>query len=78
MVRAVKAKAGFAAASTAGDAAVVPAIVAGPDPVYAPAAAHATVLVAASVIVTTVLAPLVTAWVARRVVPHPLVPEPLP
>ena len=58
--------AGVAAASTAGNAAAVPAIVASANPVYAEAAAHATVLVAAAVIVTTVLVPLLTAWTARR------------
>lgn len=59
--------AGVAAASTAGNAAAVPAIVAAANPVYAPAAAHATILVAAAVIVTTVLVPLLTAWTAKRV-----------
>jgi 2-keto-3-deoxygluconate permease len=63
--------AGVAAASTAGNAAAVPAIVAAANPVYAPAAAHATILVAAAVIVTTVLVPLLTAWVAGRVGPRP-------
>jgi 2-keto-3-deoxygluconate permease len=58
--------AGVAAASTAGNAAAVPAIVAAANPVYAEAAAHATILVAAAVIVTTVLVPLLTAWTARR------------
>ncbi|MBI0536312.1 2-keto-3-deoxygluconate permease [Roseomonas sp. KE2513] len=63
--------AGVAAASTAGNAAAVPAIVAAANPVYAPAAAHATILVAAAVIVTTVLVPLLTAWTARRFGPTP-------
>jgi len=63
--------AGVAAASTAGNAAAVPAIVAAANPVYAPAAAHATILVAAAVIVTTVLVPLLTAWTARRFGPSP-------
>ena len=58
--------AGVAAASTAGNAAAVPAIVAAANPAYAPAAGPATVLVSASVVVTAVLVPLVTAWVARR------------
>ena len=40
------------------------------NPAYAPAAAPATILVAAAVIVTTVLVPLLTAWVARRNAPH--------
>ena len=59
--------AGVAAASAAGNAAAVPAIVASANHAYAPAAAHATILVAAAVIVTTVLVPFVTAFVARRV-----------
>ena len=58
--------AGVAAASTAGNAAAVPAIVASANPAYAEAAQSATVLVSASVVVTAVLVPLVTALVARR------------
>ena len=58
--------AGIAAASTAGNAAAVPAIVASANPAYAPAVASATVLVAASVVVTAVLTPLLTAWWASR------------
>lgn len=63
--------AGVAAASTAGNAAAVPAIVAASNPAYAPAAADATILVAAAVVVTAVLVPPLTAWVAGRVVPRP-------
>ncbi|SDB68906.1 2-keto-3-deoxygluconate permease [Belnapia rosea] len=59
--------AGVAAASTAGNAAAVPAIVAAANPAYAEAATHATILVAAAVIVTTVLVPLLTAWTAKAV-----------
>lgn len=58
--------AGVAAASTAGNAAAVPAIVAAANPVYSDAAASATVLVAAAVVVTAILVPLATAWTARR------------
>ncbi|QCR38625.1 2-keto-3-deoxygluconate permease [Nissabacter sp. SGAir0207] len=58
--------AGVAAASTAGNAAGVPAIVAAANPVYADAAASATILVAASVIVTTLLVPPLTMFVANR------------
>jgi 2-keto-3-deoxygluconate permease len=58
--------AGIAAASTAGNAAAVPAIVAAANPVYKPAAASGTVLVATSVVVTAILVPLVTAWWYRR------------
>ena len=58
--------AGLAAASTAGNAAAVPAIVAKANPAYAPAAGPATVLVSASVIVTALLVPLITArWAAK-------------
>ncbi len=59
--------AGVAAASTAGNAAAVPAIVASANSAYSEAAQSATVLVSASVVVTAVLVPLVTALVARRV-----------
>jgi 2-keto-3-deoxygluconate permease len=59
--------AGVAAGSTAGNAVAVPAIVASANPVYADAAAQATILVAACVVVTALLVPLVTAWTARRV-----------
>lgn len=58
--------AGVAAASTAGNAAAVPAIIAGANPAYADAAKSATILVAASVVITAVLVPLVTAFVASR------------
>jgi 2-keto-3-deoxygluconate permease len=58
--------AGVAAASTAGNAAAVPAIVAASNPIYAEAAKSATILVAASVVVTAILVPFVTAWAARR------------
>jgi 2-keto-3-deoxygluconate permease len=59
--------AGVAAASTAGNAVAVPAIIASANPAYAQAAAQATILVAACVVVTAILVPLVTAWTARRV-----------
>jgi len=54
--------AGLAASSTAGNAAAVPMIVAQANPVYEAAASHATVLVAACVVVTAILTPLVTVW----------------
>src|SRR3954470_24565356 len=57
--------AGVAAASTAGNAAAVPAIVAAANPAYAEAAGPATILVAACVVVTAILVPIVTAWTAR-------------
>src|SRR5438270_4228017 len=53
--------AGVAAASTAGNAVAVPALVAIANPRYAPAAASATVLVAACVIVSSLLVPPLTA-----------------
>ncbi|MFI5609219.1 2-keto-3-deoxygluconate permease [Amycolatopsis sp. NPDC051903] len=58
--------AGIAAASTAGNAAAVPAIVASANPAYHDAAAQATILVAASVVVTSLLVPFATAWFAAR------------
>lgn len=58
--------AGVAAASTAGNAAAVPAIVAASNPVYSEAAKNATILVAATVVITAILVPLVTAWTAKR------------
>jgi 2-keto-3-deoxygluconate permease len=59
--------AGVAAASTAGNAAAVPAIVAAANPAYADAAGPATILIAACVVVTAILTPIVTAWVAGLV-----------
>jgi 2-keto-3-deoxygluconate permease len=58
--------AGVAAASTAGNAAAVPALVAAANPVYKAAAQSATLLVAASVVVTAILAPILTSAIARR------------
>jgi 2-keto-3-deoxygluconate permease len=54
--------AGIAASTTAGNAAAVPALVAAANPKYAASAGPATVLVACSVIVTTIATPLLTAW----------------
>jgi 2-keto-3-deoxygluconate permease len=59
--------AGAAASSTAGNSASVPKAVAMADPNYAGVAPAATVQVAASVIVTAILTPILTAWVFRRV-----------
>jgi 2-keto-3-deoxygluconate permease len=59
--------AGLAAASTAGNAAAVPALVVAANPAYTEAARHATVLVSASVVVTAIVVPFVTAWWAARV-----------
>jgi 2-keto-3-deoxygluconate permease len=59
--------AGAAASSTAGNAAAVPKAVALADPTYAGVAAAATVQVAASVIVTAVLTPILTSFIYKRV-----------
>jgi len=60
--------AGAAASSTAGNSAAVPQAVALADTSFAPIAGVATVQVAASVIVTAVLTPLLTAWWYKRVI----------
>lgn len=57
--------AGLAAATTAGNAVVVPSIVAAANPVYTEAAHTATVLVGSSVVVSAVLCPIITALYAR-------------
>ena len=67
--------AGLAAASTAGNGALVPALVAAANPVYAAAAAPATVLVAASVVVTALTVPVLTAWWARRLAVAEITPR---
>jgi 2-keto-3-deoxygluconate permease len=59
--------AGAAASSTAGNSAAVPKAVAMADPSYAAIAPMATIHVAASVIVTAVLTPLLTSWMYNRV-----------
>src|SRR5206468_12246997 len=66
--------AGAAASSTAGNSAAVPQAVALADPSYALIAPAATVQVAASVIVTAVLTPVLTAWWSRRVKRHVPIP----
>ncbi len=58
-----KGLAGLAAAATA---AAVPALVAAANPAYAKAAPYATVLVAASVVVTMLTVPIITAWWAKK------------
>ncbi|MES2472904.1 MAG: 2-keto-3-deoxygluconate permease [Pseudomonadota bacterium] len=45
----------------------MPALVASANPAYAEAAPFATVLVAASVVVTMLFVPLITAWWAKRI-----------
>jgi len=59
--------AGAAAANTAGNAAAVPALIAAANPVYAEAAKSATLLVAACVVVTAIVSPILTASIAKRV-----------
>ena len=59
--------AGAAASSTAGNSAAVPQAVALADPSFASVAPAATVQVTASVIVTAILTPLLTAWWSRRI-----------
>ncbi|MDQ0189040.1 2-keto-3-deoxygluconate permease [Alicyclobacillus cycloheptanicus] len=59
--------AGLAGASTAGNAAAVPVAVAAVYAGYKGIAATATVQVAAAVIVTSILVPILTAWYSRRV-----------
>jgi 2-keto-3-deoxygluconate permease len=61
--------AGIAASTTAGNAAAVPLLVAAANPHYANAAASATVLVSASVIVSSLLVPPLTALWKGRVKP---------
>lgn len=70
--------AGAAASSTAGNSAAVPQAVALADPTYAAVAPAATVQVAASVIVTAVLTPLLTSWWFKRLARErsAVVPEP--
>ncbi|ALJ39043.1 2-keto-3-deoxygluconate transporter [Azospirillum brasilense] len=58
--------AGIGAASTAGAAVTVPPIIASIEPSFAPSAPAATALVATSVVVTSLLTPILTAWWARR------------
>lgn len=59
--------AGAAASSTAGNSAAVPKAIALADPSYAAIAPVATIQVTASVIVTAVLTPVLTAWMYKRV-----------
>jgi 2-keto-3-deoxygluconate permease len=59
--------AGIAAASTAGNAASVPLAISAIDPSYASIAPAATAIVSTSIIVTSVLTPLATAWWVKRV-----------
>ncbi|WP_195758134.1 2-keto-3-deoxygluconate permease, partial [Enterobacter cloacae] len=57
---------GVAASSAAGAAVANPVIIAQINPAFEPVAASATALVAASVIVTAILVPIITALYAKR------------
>ena len=57
---------GFAAGTTAGNAIATPAVVAAADPRFEPYVATATAQVAASVLVTAILAPLLASFVLKR------------
>ncbi|WP_236879404.1 2-keto-3-deoxygluconate permease [Clostridioides difficile] len=58
--------AGWAVATTAGNAMAVPAAVALVDPSWQPYVATATTQVAAAVVVTAILVPLITSWCAKK------------
>ncbi|MFZ1873013.1 MAG: 2-keto-3-deoxygluconate permease 1, partial [Chania sp.] len=58
--------AGAAASSTAGNAVATPLAIAQADPSLASVAAAAAPLIAASVITTAILTPILTSWVAKR------------
>jgi 2-keto-3-deoxygluconate permease len=57
---------GFAAGTTAGNAIATPAIIAQADPSFQPLMGTATAQVAASVLVTAILAPILASWVLKR------------
>lgn len=58
--------AGWAVATTAGNAVAVPAVIAGTDPSWAAYADIATSQVAASAILTAILVPIITSWWAKK------------
>jgi 2-keto-3-deoxygluconate permease len=64
-----------AASSAAGAAVANPVIIAQINPAFEPVAASATALVAASVIVTAILVPIITALYAKRFNKTPVVTE---
>lgn len=57
---------GFAAGTTAGNAIATPAIIAQADPAFAPYVGTAVAQVAASVLVTAILAPMLASWMLKR------------
>ncbi len=58
--------AGWAVATTAGNAVAVPAVLGLADPTLEPFVSSATVQVAASVVITAILVPLITNWWAHK------------
>ena len=58
--------AGWAVATTAGNAVAVPAVIAEADPSWLPFADVATSQVAASAILTAILVPIITSWWAKK------------
>ena len=58
--------AGWAVATTAGNAVAVPAVIAGADPTWAAYSDIATSQVAASAILTAILVPFITSWWAKK------------
>ncbi|WP_103500235.1 2-keto-3-deoxygluconate permease [Streptomyces sp. SM14] len=64
--RGAKSGIGFAAGTTAGNAIATPAIVGAADPQFAPYVETATAQVAASALITAILAPLIASWVLKR------------
>lgn len=57
---------GFAAGTTAGNAIATPAVIGAADPTFAPYVDTATAQVAAAVLVSAILAPLLASWVLKR------------
>lgn len=57
---------GFAAGTTAGNAIATPAVVGAADPTFAPYVETATAQVAAAVLVSAIIAPLLASWVLKR------------
>lgn len=57
---------GFAAGTTAGNAIATPAVIGAADPAFAPYVDTATAQVAAAVLVSAILAPLLASWVLKR------------
>src|SRR5699024_3908085 len=58
--------AGAAISSTAGAAMATPAALAAADPTYTAIASTATAQISAAVVVTAILTPMLTAWIAKQ------------